>query len=82
MAQKQGATIRSNRSAVEAGDHFVAVEAFKFELIAATVCLHPTRSIKPDNSLLQKQLPESRSRCTPYFEMFRLSAVSWLHFNR
>ncbi len=44
VAQQQGASIRGNRSAIKTGDNFVAVKAFKLNLINVRVCLHRTPS--------------------------------------
>jgi hypothetical protein len=76
VAQKQGASIRSDRSAVETGDHFVAVKAFKFELIAATVCLHRTPFLNLITLCCKSSFSDSRGRCTPYFEIFRPGVIS------
>ncbi|ACP27247.1 hypothetical protein NGR_c35230 [Sinorhizobium fredii NGR234] len=73
MAKQQGAGIRGDRSAVETSDHFVTVEAFKFELLGDTVCLHRTPSTNLITLCSKRSFSDSRARCTSYFEIFRLA---------
>ena len=42
LAQQQGTGIRGDGAAVESSDDLAPVKGFKFELFAATVCLHRT----------------------------------------
>ena len=40
LAQQQGAGVRGDRAAVEAGHHLAALDGWKFEQRGATVCRH------------------------------------------
>ncbi|CDX57505.1 conserved hypothetical protein [Mesorhizobium plurifarium] len=84
VAKKQRAGIRCDRSAVKTGDNFVAVEAFKFELVGSTVCGHRTPFLNLITLCCKSSFSDSWGRCTSFYEIFRLGlrgcndAVEWI----
>ncbi|TGQ34711.1 hypothetical protein EN859_025075, partial [Mesorhizobium sp. M00.F.Ca.ET.216.01.1.1] len=52
--------------------------AFKFELVRDTVCLHRTPSLDLITLCCKSSFSDSRGRCTPHFEIFRLAEESHL----
>ncbi|TGQ30021.1 hypothetical protein EN859_031980, partial [Mesorhizobium sp. M00.F.Ca.ET.216.01.1.1] len=46
--------------------------AFKFELVRDTVCLHRTPSLDLITLCCKSSFSDSRGRCTPHFDIFRL----------
>ena len=63
LAQRQGAGIGSDGTAVESGHHAAASVAFKLQRFGVTPCRHRFSSRNLVNSLSKSILPDSENRC-------------------
>jgi len=72
MSEQQGPAIRTHRPAIERRHHTAPIEPFKIILIGDTLCSHRLSFQNLVTLCSKRTLQDSRGRCTPYGEIFRL----------